>query len=278
MKKLLSKYHIDKNTGCLCRHIKAPTEKFILHTHDYFEIFFFKNGSAVHSINGQCQPLLKGNLVFIRPEDEHNYLSPSKDLEFYNIAFDKETFEMILNFLGDGYNSGVILDPELSPCVSLSCDEATVINNKFSEILSIDYKNKSAIKMKTRLLITSLLTKYFSDYESTVNSIPEWLSGAVEKMHRPENFRAGKDAFFRLCSKSPEHCSRTLKKYYGQTPSSLVNDIRLTYSKKLLETTDLNILNICFESGFINVSWFYDKFKEKYGLTPLKFRNIRKDS
>lgn len=56
------------------------------------------------------------------------------------------------------------------------------------------------------------------------------------------------------------------------TPARWLKAKRLEYAKKLLLETDLNISQICYDSGFINSSHFIKAFKEKYKLPPHQYR------
>ena len=60
---------------------------------------------------------------------------------------------------------------------------------------------------------------------------------------------------------------RTRKKF-----SAFVNEIRLSHASKLLTDTDQSVAEICFGSGFNNLSNFNRQFKELYGLSPLLYR------
>jgi AraC-like DNA-binding protein len=51
---------------------------------------------------------------------------------------------------------------------------------------------------------------------------------------------------------------------------------RLGYSKYLIETTDMNIDEVCIESGFENRSHFTRVFKTRFDLTPGKLMMQRK--
>ena len=91
-------------------------------------------------------------------------------------------------------------------------------------------------------------------------------------MKKPQNFIAGSTRMYELCGKSREHLSRTLKQYYNITISEFVNDLRLEYSANLLLTSNLSVVDIAYESGFENISWFYKAFERKFSTTPLKYR------
>ena len=46
----------------------------------------------------------------------------------------------------------------------------------------------------------------------------------------------------------------------------------MEYAKKLLETTDINILDIAIEIGYENPSKFSIAFKKIFGILPNKYR------
>ncbi len=83
------------------------------------------------------------------------------------------------------------------------------------------------------------------------------------------------DEFARLCARSLSAFKQEFKNIFKTTPGKWLLEKRLEYSRYLLETTGLNIDEICTVSGFENRSHFIRVFKSKYGLTPGKF-NVQK--
>ncbi|MFI1771642.1 helix-turn-helix domain-containing protein [Thalassobellus citreus] len=80
------------------------------------------------------------------------------------------------------------------------------------------------------------------------------------------------EEFARLSGRSLSTFKRDFKAYYNQTPGKWLNNKRLEYAKTLLENPDLNINDICWESGFKNASHFNSSFKDKYNLPPNQYR------
>ncbi len=77
----------------------------------------------------------------------------------------------------------------------------------------------------------------------------------------------------RLLGLSTKQTSRIIKKNYKKTLSQLVCEKRLSVAAELLLRSDKTILEIVEYVNFPSESYFYHKFKEFFGSTPLKYKN-----
>ena len=82
------------------------------------------------------------------------------------------------------------------------------------------------------------------------------------------------EEFARLCGRSLSTFKRDFKTHFNQTPGKWINNKRLEYAKTLLKNSELNINEICYESGFKNTSHFNNSFKQKYQYPPNKYRSL----
>ncbi len=64
-----------------------------------------------------------------------------------------------------------------------------------------------------------------------------------------------------------------IRKQTKKTYTQIINEFRINYASKLLITTDKTISQICFDSGYNNISYFNRKFKEIMGQTPHGFKS-----
>lgn len=89
-----------------------------------------------------------------------------------------------------------------------------------------------------------------------------------------KNFRSDLNMteFARLCGRSPSSFKRDFSIQFNTTPSRWLKSKRLEYAKTLLLGTNLNINDICYESGFKNNSHFISAFKTKFKLPPGQFK------
>jgi AraC-like DNA-binding protein len=71
---------------------------------------------------------------------------------------------------------------------------------------------------------------------------------------------------------SPSAFSHYFKKRTAKTFKQYLNDIRLGRACTQLRQTENSIVEICFDSGFNNLSNFNRSFKRKYKMTPKQYR------
>lgn len=131
-----------------------------------------------------------------------------------------------------------------------------LVEMKFNELLynvSLNSKNKD-------------LMNYFHSLQqvdkSNLNTV------MMKNFHCDLNL----EDFARLAGRSLSTFKRDFKTYFNQTPGKWLNSKRLEYAKTLLENPELNINEVCFESGFKNASHFNSRFKDKYELPPNQYR------
>jgi AraC-like DNA-binding protein/mannose-6-phosphate isomerase-like protein (cupin superfamily) len=67
---------------------------------------------------------------------------------------------------------------------------------------------------------------------------------------------------------SPNYLSSLIRSKTGQTFSGIVMSKRLSKAHSLLVHTDLTIMDVAQMSGFSNMTFFYKKYREKYGTVP----------
>jgi len=83
------------------------------------------------------------------------------------------------------------------------------------------------------------------------------------------------DEVARLVHMTPQAFCRYFKKTTRKTFIELVNDYRIRYASELLTgNRDKTVAEVCFESGFGNVSHFNNRFKLAMGQSPLQYRRV----
>ncbi len=255
------KFHIDDLVVSV---LKTPN----IHTHDFYEVFVVLDGEFIECINGEERKIKKNEIHFIHKDFHHGYkteLNNEKSV-LRNIAIKESVFEEILQ----SYPENIFCD-DVSHYSELSEEEYKEFIRKTSNVKTLE---GTQFEYYMYSIITDLLSTRFIKKKSS--GAPKWLINACKKMQEKDNFVVGQDRMFELCEKDKAHVARSLKKYYNMTVSEFINNLRLDYSTDLIDSSDKKIIDIIYECGFENISYFNRQFKSKFNMTPKEYRQRKK--
>lgn len=109
---------------------------------------------------------------------------------------------------------------------------------------------------------------------SFVNSIVDQQKTPIwEVMEANYMFNLTIEEYARIAGRSTAAFKREFNDHYGTSPGKWLTNRRLESTKLLLATSTKNISEIAFDCGFENLSHFSRVYKEKYGQSPLQYRN-----
>lgn len=80
----------------------------------------------------------------------------------------------------------------------------------------------------------------------------------------------------KVCSCSDSTICHLFKKIMGINIHKYINELRLSYAKELLKTSNLSITTIAYKCGFSDYNYFAIKFKKEIGLSPSQYRSNEK--
>ena len=80
------------------------------------------------------------------------------------------------------------------------------------------------------------------------------------------------DYLAKALAMSRMHLHRKLKPILNKTPADYIRSKRMEHAKKLIETTDLTIGEICFQVGYQSQSHFSKAFVAHFGVRPTAFK------
>ncbi len=264
------------NDGVSFLHQRSVRETYCLHNHDFYEFFYIVKGKAIHNINSENQILSEGDFVLIRPADTHKYdFLDNFDFEIISVGYSCENFTAALKTLELG-EEGFTASP-LPPTINLHGYNLTDIYHKLYRINQIPCGNER--RLYFRSVLPFLLYSFLSYSENTPRaSLPVWLSEVLEEMNKPENYIVGLSRLLELAHSSQEHITRVFHRYLNLTPTEFINLKRINHAAKLITEGNMDITDICFTSGFNNLSHFYHCFKKQYGCSPKRFAAGQNDA
>ena len=84
------------------------------------------------------------------------------------------------------------------------------------------------------------------------------------------------DALADLCDVSKSYFCRVFKETMGVGVSEYVITLRMAEAQKLLKNTDMTVVAVAVEVGYVDCGYFNKLFKKRFGVTPLEYRNAPK--
>lgn len=256
-----------------------------IHWHQEIEITIIKSGKAEYKIDLNSYILEEGDLLIIKPLSLHSV----KQLNDITMLWSTIVFN--LNMLNSAVTDGCLIK-YFAPILNNEHQLPIIIKKKtegYDELLTTLKRIFSCYDLKEiafELELKSLLFHFFSilyKYDLIVKSKSAILSNDVTiKIKNILNY-IQKNYMYELsikdiastCNFSEYHFMRFFKKHIGMTCIEYINTYRLEVASKLLDTTAKSIMDISFEVGFNNVSYFNKIFKNRYQLTPKEFRDIK---
>jgi AraC family cel operon transcriptional repressor len=268
----------DGDVGCFFHRAYSESEPCIMHTHEFYEVFLTDDAPFYHRINGETLVLMPHSVIFIRPSDVHTFM-PKEDarFSFSNLAFSRDTAEKLFDFLGMGFPKEKLLSEKMPPVALLEEHRYQSLRDDFLKLNTIPPTEKGKRQYMMRELLYRMLRLFYDEDEMRFPAgFPAWLSDFCRKISSPESFMLSREELWRLSGKSYEYVSRSFRRYLGMTLGEYIWDTRLVYAANLLLHSFQSVTDICFASGFSNVSWFYTQFEKKFGVSPRAFRLQRK--
>ncbi|MDE6654764.1 MAG: AraC family transcriptional regulator [Muribaculaceae bacterium] len=116
-----------------------------------------------------------------------------------------------------------------------------------------------------------LATTSFSN--TSVTSDSRRVMKVEEEINRRYSDKLTLEELASIAGMTPTAFSRFFKRRTGRTLSEYIIDIRLGHAARQLVDTTMTIAEICYDSGFTNLSNFNRAFKRKKGCSPRTFRD-----
>lgn len=207
------------------------------------------------------------------------------DQSFYEEAAIKKPSSVVIQFREDFLGKSFFLSPEMTEMkqvLSLSMNGLLISGNTKEKIRLILLEMLEAGKtgrLKCLIEIFGVLSVSDELHPLSVNTISGINIKDSLKMHKvleyalanyKEDITIGGAAA--LTHLSPSAFCRYFKSRTQKSFLNFIIEMRLNEACKLLKETEMSVLEICYESGFNNLSNFNRLFRKQLKLNPVEFR------
>ena len=256
------------------------------HRHNYIEVIYMCQGTTTHIIDGHKVLLEEGDLLFLNPHAEQE-IFPAKATDIaVNFIILPEFFDTAFSMMGEEENAlrdfliGTLSGNNgLSSYLYFHVSDILPVQNLIENMVwTIFYNmgNKRSCNQITMGLLFLQLLNYMDKMEIGSGKFQTELTGAVLG-YIEEHYRNGSlSELAELLKYDVYWLSREIKKYTGKTYKELLQEKRMNQARYLLAHTKLSVNQIIALVGYENNSYFYRKFREKYGEMPKDYREREK--
>jgi len=258
---------------------RFPYNDFPLHIHPEYELILVMKSHGRRYVGDNISSFSPGDLCLFGPNLPHT---------FYNkhLPADREVHQIVIQFeegfLGEGFfdkvrfkgvkelflraAKGICFAGETRNTVAVKMKEMLQANDLEAVSLLLSILNLLSVSKDYQLLSGNYLSA-------------DHIEKDTERMSRVyhyllNNFRnqITLEEIAGVASLTTAAFCRYFKKHTRKTFSEMVNELRIGHACKLLQLKEMSVLEVCYESGFNNISYFNRQFRLLMDRTPLQYR------
>ncbi|MCQ2399246.1 MAG: AraC family transcriptional regulator, partial [Clostridia bacterium] len=247
-----------------------------LHTHDFIEIVYCKQGKAVQTVNGESYDFCRGDMLFINYGSTHSFTN-TPDYKYINICFYPET---VGNAIVTEENAFAVLSltsfNELRGesdhgVVSFKGNEMVEVENILSAMLLEQQEQRPFGKKVTEnylnVLFTMILRKSFVVGDGQTDG---W-NVILEEINK-DLYGVKLQTLAEKCFYNPAYFCRAFKEKFNMTLKEYVTKKRIERAVELIKTTNLTLDDIAEKTGYSSRSGLYRAFIKVRGVSPNSLR------
>lgn len=257
------------------------------HYHMEYELSFITEGSGKRIVGDLTEDFSPGDMTFIGPRlphvwipsDTYSALHTGRTLESVYLLFNKDVLPQALLGLPEFTNirkalslaeRGLKLEGDALNRTSAIMLQLPYLDNlkrliSFYEIMDI----LGSTSDYSYLVSDSYMQKQFVSSNSRINMIHEYMMSNYHEQIKLEDIAE-------LVHMAPGSVSRMFRQETGLSLFEYLNKLKIELSIQLLLHTDLSIENICYDSGFNNLSHYNRQFKQFSGRSPSDYRSAHR--
>ncbi len=283
MKHPLQKSRIPQEKAFVIKELVAPYFDKTWHFHSEFQLFTVLKGRGTRFIGDDMKPFKEGDMVFSGPNLPHLWRN---DAAYFEGREDLITHGIVIYFPENFFGKSVLQKEEFeaignllknsSRGIEIKGETNLIVRKKMQELLSLK-GGESLIKLLEILIVIAASSD--CTYIAQTDYINQNKHSEHDRMNEVLDFimkhfqeKITLEEVAGLANMSVSAFSRYFKTRVNKSFSDFLGDVRISNACKLLHDDDMNISQVCFDSGFPTLSNFNKQFKDRMGKTPLAYK------
>ncbi len=261
-----------------------------LHKHNFIEVVYVLQGSAIHTVDDMSYPVKRGNVVLIDHGVPHSFahdVGEEEQFLTYDLLFTPDFFNISVLENNEFYTlaSSYLFSSAFAEFKSSKIPQNLIKTHSkefkilFEKIYSEYTKREAGFQSIIRAYLIEIIIKIFREIDKNqptfTKSHQELVEKAIEHMRCNYDKHISLDEIASGIFLSKNYFRQIFKKTTGCSISSFMQELRINEACRLLETTSLSSAAVSYKCGFNDVKFFYLTFKKAMGMTPADYRKSK---
>jgi len=287
MKPQLEKILLRHSSSISVKHEISPYMDYPWHYHPEYEIIYVEKSYGIRFMGNHIGPFTDGDLMLISSNLPHVW---KNDQAFHKGNEGLKVDVYVIHFTGDALKEGFFDLPEFTKVKTLfqlGTQGLLVLPGKqHKKIARLIKETVNATRGIERIIsfiktldTLSVLEKDEYELLSSPGYINKLNVGDEDRINTVMNYvmqhyseEINLEKVSQLINLTNASFSRYFKYKTHKTFSEFLNEIRIVNACKLLINTDLTIAQICYRTGYNNISHFNRQFKLITGVTANRYK------
>ena len=255
-----------------------------VHWHEEMEVIRVQSGRGLVFIDGKRLEVKQGDILIVNPYLLHSVARMENEfMTIESVVFNLRMLESsvadacTVKFLAPLINRTHLCKRMITPDMPYY----NVFNENMTTLLMACNDRQEGYELAVKANLTWLFYHFYNkglvrgktvEDEEKYSGVLKTALDYIQK-NLSEPLTVGDIAA--ACGYSETYMMKLFKKMTGLTCVEYVNSYRLKECAERLLTSKEKILDIAYEYGFNNVSYFNLQFKKVYGMTPKEYRSLK---